>query len=114
MTASGSITAEGGSLGTGLVRGSIGRQFQNGVDLAASGTYQDSHGVDRLYLPAFDAPETNNGVAVGLDELPSIGYRQVSQAAGIQDATQLLQDLTHFGTGIYARGRGVAVAGADV
>jgi iron complex outermembrane receptor protein len=64
---SGSVTAEGGSLGTGLVRGSVGRRFKNGFDVVASGTYQDSHGVDRLYFPAFDTPQTNNGVAVGLD-----------------------------------------------
>jgi outer membrane receptor for ferrienterochelin and colicins len=64
---SGSLTAEEGSLGTGLVRGNFGQQFQSGLDVVASGTYQDSHGMDRLYFPAFNSPETNNGVAVGLD-----------------------------------------------
>jgi iron complex outermembrane receptor protein len=64
---SASVTVEGASLGTGLVRGSAGHRFGDGVDLVVSGTYQDSHGMDRIYFPAFDAPETNNGVAVGLD-----------------------------------------------
>ncbi len=32
-----------------------------------SSTYEHSDGVDRLYFPAFDTPETNNGIAEGLD-----------------------------------------------
>jgi iron complex outermembrane receptor protein len=64
---SGSLTSEVGTLRTGLLRGSLGRRFDNGVDIAVSGTVQGSHGMDRLYFPAFDALETNNGVAQGLD-----------------------------------------------
>lgn len=62
-----SIALEAGTLGTQLVRGSVGRGFANGVDLALSGTYEQSDGVDKLYFPVFDSPETNNGVAEGLD-----------------------------------------------
>lgn len=62
-----SIALEAGTLGTQLVRGSVGRGFANGVDLALSGTYEQSDGVDKLYFPAFDSPDTNNGVAEGLD-----------------------------------------------
>ena len=63
----GSVTLEAGTLGTQLVRGSVGHRVAEGVDLALSGTYERSDGVDRLYFPEFDTPETNNGVAQGLD-----------------------------------------------
>ena len=62
-----SITTETGTLGTRLARGSVGRVFASGVDVALSGTYERSDGVSRLYFPAFDTPLTNNGVAQGLD-----------------------------------------------
>ncbi|MDP2318260.1 MAG: hypothetical protein Q8O42_02830 [Acidobacteriota bacterium] len=61
------IAVEGGSLGTARARTSVGRRFANGVDVALSATAERSAGVERLYFPAFDAPDTNNGVAVGLD-----------------------------------------------
>ena len=62
-----SITTETGTLGTRLARGSVGRVFASGVDVALSSTYERSDGVSRLYFPAFDTPLTNNGVAQGLD-----------------------------------------------
>lgn len=63
----GVVSVEAGTLGTQLVRGSVGRTFTNGLDVAASATYEESNGVQRLYFPAFDAPATNFGVAEGLD-----------------------------------------------
>ncbi|MEO8070935.1 MAG: TonB-dependent receptor plug domain-containing protein, partial [Acidobacteriota bacterium] len=63
----GSLTLEGGTLGTQLVRGTSGQVFANGAELALSGTFERSDGVGRLYFPAFDLPATNNGVAEGLD-----------------------------------------------
>ena len=63
----GSIAVEAGTLGTRLVRGSVGHRLANGLDVALSGTYERSDGVERLYFPAFDTPATNNGVAEGLD-----------------------------------------------
>ena len=62
-----SVAVEAGTLGTRLARASAGHRFANGVDVAVSGTYEQSDGVERLYFPAFDAPATNNGVAEGLD-----------------------------------------------
>ena len=62
-----SMTAEIGSLGMRAVRGSLARRFAERVDLAMSGTYQDTDGVEQLYFPAFDSPSTNYGVARGLD-----------------------------------------------
>lgn len=63
----GSLTVEGGTLGTELVRGSVGHRLANGMDVALSSTYEHSSGVQRLYFPAFDSPMTNNGIAEGLD-----------------------------------------------
>jgi outer membrane receptor for ferrienterochelin and colicins len=62
-----SVTYETGSLGTQLVRGMVGHRLSNGVDYAISSTVERSDGVDRLFFPAFDTPETNNGIAEGLD-----------------------------------------------
>jgi outer membrane receptor for ferrienterochelin and colicins len=61
------VTLEAGTLGTMLTRVSAGRRFANGVDVAVSGTYDQSTGVPRLYFPAFDTPATNHGIADGLD-----------------------------------------------
>ena len=41
----GSITVEAGTLGTRLVRGSVGHRLANGVEVALSGTYEHSDGV---------------------------------------------------------------------
>jgi outer membrane receptor for ferrienterochelin and colicins len=62
-----SLQADAGTLGTGRVRGAFGRTFARGVDVAVSGSLEGSQGVERLYFPAFDAPETNHGVAENLD-----------------------------------------------
>src|SRR5262245_47784743 len=62
-----SVVVSAGTLGAGLVRTSVGRRFDNGLDLAVSATAERSGGVEELYFPAFDRPETNNGRAVGLD-----------------------------------------------
>jgi outer membrane receptor for ferrienterochelin and colicins len=61
------MSVEAGTLGTQLVRGSTGRRLANGFDFVMSSTYEHSDGVGRLYFPAFDTPETNNGIAEGLD-----------------------------------------------
>lgn len=63
----GAATVETGTLGTQLVRTSAGHQLANGMDVAVSGTFMRSAGVDRLYFPAFDTPATNDGIAEGLD-----------------------------------------------
>ena len=62
-----SVTVESGTLGTRLVRSSTGHRLPNGLDVAISGTYEHSDGVSRLFFPAFNTPETNNGIAEGLD-----------------------------------------------
>jgi iron complex outermembrane receptor protein len=61
------LEADAGTLGSQLARGSFGRAFGTGVDVAVSGTYERSQGVGRLYFPAFDASDTNHGVAENLD-----------------------------------------------
>jgi outer membrane receptor for ferrienterochelin and colicins len=62
-----SITLEGGSLGTELVRASLGQRLKNGLDIAVSATRETSDGVKKLYFPEFDSPATNNGIAENLD-----------------------------------------------
>ena len=62
-----SFDVDAGTLGTELVRGSVGRRLANGIDFALSGTFARSSGVSQLYLPAFDAPGGNGGVAQDLD-----------------------------------------------
>lgn len=61
------MTVEGGNLDAGRAQASLGRRLANGLDVALSGTYERSGGVERLYFPAFDTPATNSGVAEGLD-----------------------------------------------
>src|SRR5688572_31696960 len=58
----GSVTLEAGTLGSRLVRASVGHGFANGVDVALSSTYEGSNGVGQLYFPAFDTPATNNEI----------------------------------------------------
>jgi outer membrane receptor for ferrienterochelin and colicins len=62
-----SVTYETGSLGTQLVRGTVGQRLANGLDFALSSTVEGSTGNRQLYFPEFDTPETNNGIAEGLD-----------------------------------------------
>jgi outer membrane receptor for ferrienterochelin and colicins len=62
-----SVAVEGGTLGAVLTRVSAGRRLGKDVDVAVSGTYEQSAGVEQLYFPAFDTPATNNGIAEGLD-----------------------------------------------
>jgi iron complex outermembrane receptor protein len=62
-----SVTVEGGTLGTSLLRASSGQRFGNGLELALSATVEGSQGVKKLYFPAYDSPETNHGIAEGLD-----------------------------------------------
>jgi outer membrane receptor for ferrienterochelin and colicins len=62
-----SIAGEAASYDTVLTRVSAGQRLANGVDLAVSGTFQGSRGIQQIYFPAYDTPQTNNGVAQGLD-----------------------------------------------
>jgi outer membrane receptor for ferrienterochelin and colicins len=62
-----SIAVEGGTLGTRLARVSTGERLASGLEYVVTGTVESSKGIDELYFPAFDAPETNNGIAQGLD-----------------------------------------------
>jgi outer membrane cobalamin receptor len=61
------VAVEGGTLETGRTRVADGRRYANGMDVAVSGTFERSGGVQRLYYPAFDTPASNHGVAQGLD-----------------------------------------------
>ncbi len=95
----GAVTVETGTLGTRLLRASAGHRFASGLDVALSGTYEHSDGVQRLYYPEFDSPATNDGVAEGLD---GEGVKQVYGRLSFGDITL---------TGAYGtRGRDVPTA----
>ncbi len=55
------------SFGTGKGRLSYGQTFENGFEVMLSGSAFNSRGHERLYYKAFDAPETNNGIAENAD-----------------------------------------------
>jgi len=80
----GAIAIEAGTLGTRLVRGTVGHRLATGVEVALSGTYEHTDGVRRLYFPAFDSPATNRGVAEGLD---GGGVRQFYGRLDFRDLT---------------------------
>jgi iron complex outermembrane receptor protein len=65
----GAVEAQGeaGSLETFKGRLTWGRRFVNGTDVVLSGTLYDSAGEQRFYLPVFDDPATNNGIAENAD-----------------------------------------------
>jgi outer membrane receptor for ferrienterochelin and colicins len=65
--AGGTVALEAGTLGSQLVRATVGHRLSNGIDVALSGTLERSDGIERLYFPVFDAPATHHGVAQGLD-----------------------------------------------
>jgi outer membrane receptor for ferrienterochelin and colicins len=77
------VTVEGGTLGSALVRGTGGGVWR-GVDVALAGTLEDSRGLRDIYYPAFDAPETNNGVAENLD---GEGTKQFYSRLAFKDLT---------------------------
>ena len=61
------VAMEVGTLGTRLLRGSTGQRFDNGAEVAVSATFENIDGVERLFFPAYGSPDTNHGIAEGLD-----------------------------------------------
>ncbi|MCX7097780.1 MAG: TonB-dependent receptor, partial [Methylococcales bacterium] len=72
-------------------RASYGKKLANGADLLFSASHYDSAGVQNLYFPEFDHPNTNNGVANNLDSertervFGSVQFEQLSFMAGFVD-----------------------------
>jgi iron complex outermembrane receptor protein len=60
-------SAQAGSLDTYRGRVTIGKKLPNGIEYLFSGTYYNSNGQARIFYEAFNAPETNNGVASNRD-----------------------------------------------
>lgn len=56
-----------GSFDSYQARFSYGKQFTNDLELLISGSWYDSHGPGRLYVPEFDRPDQNNGIAENVD-----------------------------------------------
>ena len=63
----GSFDVDTGTLGTQLVRGMAGRRLANGMDFALSGSVERSAGLAHFYLPEFDTPDSNGGLAENVD-----------------------------------------------
>jgi iron complex outermembrane receptor protein len=61
------VSVDAGSLGSRAARAAIGRTWARG-DWALAGGYSGTDGSSRLYFPAFDAPDTNDGVVEGIDD----------------------------------------------
>ena len=63
----GEAVLEGGSLNTGRLRLTLGRQLDNGAELTLSASGFRSRGYDSLYYPEFDTAANNRGFARGAD-----------------------------------------------
>jgi outer membrane receptor for ferrienterochelin and colicins len=59
--------ADVGTFGTRRAYVAVGNTLGSGLDYSLSASYSGSNGPSRLYVPAFDAPETNNGIAERMD-----------------------------------------------
>ena len=57
------VSAEAGTFDRYKTSVKYGKRYQNGLEIALSGTYLDSEGDDSLFFKEFDDPETNNGIA---------------------------------------------------
>ena len=84
-------SADIGSFGSRSAMLGFGARLPHGMDVAVSASHHRRDGPSRLYFPEFDAPETNGGIAEGLDD---------------EDATQLFGRFNVAGltlTGAYGR-----------
>src|SRR6185312_4549052 len=85
----GEVRADAGSFGAYRARATYGRRVPSGIEFLVGGGLYRSGGAD-LYFPEFDTPETNNGLAVGLDgdrtadAFAKLTYGGWSFEAGIQ------------------------------
>lgn len=62
------VSVETGTFGARSVHAAVGKKLARGVEYSISASHSASEGPARLYIPTFDAPETNSGVAEGLDD----------------------------------------------
>jgi outer membrane receptor for ferrienterochelin and colicins len=70
---------EAGSLNTREAQLTYGKQYTNGIELTASGSWFTTDGEDRLFYPEYASPDTNNGFAVNSDnETATRGFATLS------------------------------------
>ena len=62
------LAGEIGTFDTYKGRVSYGKTLDNGADVLFSASHFDSAGVENLYFPGFDTPETNRGIAHNMDD----------------------------------------------
>jgi iron complex outermembrane receptor protein len=63
-----SVSADTGTLGSRGVHVAGGKKLASGLEFSLAGGYSGTNGQARLYIPAFDTPETNGGIAEHLDD----------------------------------------------
>lgn len=63
-----SVASDAASFGSYQSRASYGKTSVNGLDVLLSASFYDSRGQGRLFFKEFDAPATNNGIAVDADD----------------------------------------------
>ena len=85
----GKLTVEGGSLDTFRVRGTYGKQLDNGVDILLNASQYASNGNNQLYFPQFQT--VHNGIAQNLDHEQSsriftqLNYQNLAFHGGFVD-----------------------------
>jgi outer membrane receptor protein involved in Fe transport len=85
----GEVQAEAGTYGAYRARATYGRRVPSGIEFLVGGGFYRTSGPD-LYFPEFDTPQTNNGLAAGLDgdrtadAFAKLTYGGWSFEAGIQ------------------------------
>lgn len=77
------VAVESGSFGHLRGTARAGRRFDNGLDLHAGGTWTDSDG-QTLYFPELDTPETDGGVARGVDGDRGYGAHATAEYGGLR------------------------------
>ena len=70
----GEVALSAGSQETYNGRASYGTKYANGIETLMSGTFYQSGGKKNLYYAAYDAPETNNGIAENSDRDRSVSF----------------------------------------
>lgn len=82
------VSTAAGSFDTYSGRVSYGKVFKNDLELLVSGSWYDSHGMRRLYVPDFNTPDQNNGIAQDNDKdkaqrfFTSLRYHNISLEGG--------------------------------
>ncbi|MGZ8244273.1 TonB-dependent receptor plug domain-containing protein [Methylomagnum sp.] len=107
------VSGSYGSFDAYKARGSFGKRFENGAEVLLSATGFDWEGAAHLYYPEFNAPDQNQGKAVGLDydrgqsAFAKLSYGPVQLEAGYVDRVKGIP------TGVYEQAFNDAASRTD-